>query len=470
MKLKNKHITHFIAVLLFSTLFGINANAQTMHYDEFISIVKKHHPLAKQAELQLNYGEANLQQSRGLFDPKIISELSQKYFNEKQYYSHFNAQLKIPTWFGIELKSLYENNTGINLNPEFNTPSKGLLVTGVSVPLAQGLFIDKRRAELFKAKKFLEISEYERQILLNELIKQASVAYWEWFKAYNKLKVYEEIVDLAKNRLEFVKNEAIIGEKPNIDTLEASIQYNNRLNTLLETQQLYYEKTKLLEVYLWQDGLIPMELTKNVTPEIIDNISPSIILADSVRLDTIINNHPKLNKLQTYIEQKNIDLRLYREYFKPKINLNYNPIVEPLDNNFLTQYSLSNYKWGIDIALPILYRKERGYVNTKKLEIKDYNLQKEYLRLEYFKTIQTFINNINTTYKRFSISNKLSADSYRLLMSEKELYEAGESSLFKLNSREVYFMKYKTDLIDILTENKKAEVYFYYYSGNLFKL
>jgi outer membrane protein TolC len=443
--------------------------AQTLQYNEFIDIVKKHHPLSKQADLQTKYGEAFLQQSRGLFDPKIISDLSQKYFNEKQYYSHFNTQLKIPTWFGIELKSVYENNTGINLNPEFNTPSKGLLVTGISLPLAQGLFIDKRRAELFKAKKFLEITESERKILLNELIKQASVAYWEWFKAYNKLKAYEEIVDLAKNRLEFVKNEALVGEIPIIDTLEAFIQYNNRLNIFLETKQLYYEKTKQLEVFLWQDGLIPLEISENVTPELIEFVTPSILITDSLQLDTIINNHPKINKLQSYIEQKKIDLQLYREYLKPQVNINYNPIVEPLDNNFLNNYSLSNYKWGLDLAIPILYRKERGYINTKKTEIEEINLQKEYLQFEYFKTLQANINNINATYKRYLISKQLSTDSYKLLMSEKELYEAGESSLFKLNSREVYFIKYQTELIDILTENKKAEIYFYYYTGNLYK-
>jgi hypothetical protein len=98
----------------------------------FVEWVKKNHPMAKQADLQTVRGEAIVQSARGSFDPKLWMNLDQKYFEEKQYYSHLDGGLKIPTWFGVELSSGYEQNEGVYLDPENGTPGGGLYCTPVS--------------------------------------------------------------------------------------------------------------------------------------------------------------------------------------------------------------------------------------------------------------------------------------------------------------------------------------------------
>mgnify|MGYP001950929579 CR=1 FL=1 len=46
--------------------------------------VKEHHPLAIQADLRLKKGDATVKKARGNFDPKAFSDVSQKYFSNKQ--------------------------------------------------------------------------------------------------------------------------------------------------------------------------------------------------------------------------------------------------------------------------------------------------------------------------------------------------------------------------------------------------
>ena len=80
--------------------------------EEFIQILRDYHPIAKQAELLLQQGERTVQSARGGFDPKIEGAVDQKYYDDKSYYRLFDGGLKVPTWYGIELKTGVENNSG----------------------------------------------------------------------------------------------------------------------------------------------------------------------------------------------------------------------------------------------------------------------------------------------------------------------------------------------------------------------
>ena len=145
----------YIVLISFSLICGNAVFSQrTFTTESFFSIVIKNHPLAQKANLKPRYGSFTLLKSKGGFDPKLSNEIDQKYFNSAQYYSYLNAGLKVPTWFGVELKTGLEMNDGVYLSKEHNTPQNGLVYAGLSINLGQGLFIDQRRAELFKAKIF----------------------------------------------------------------------------------------------------------------------------------------------------------------------------------------------------------------------------------------------------------------------------------------------------------------------------
>ena len=163
---------------------------QVLTYQSFLDLVKEHHPIAKQANIQRDKGDAEVRTARGGFDPKVNSEIQQKYFDGKQYYDISNSNLKVPTWFGIELESGFEQNQGVFLNPENTVPNAGLWYAGGKAPIGQGMFIDQRRSELRKAQIYQESTEAEQMAILNDLLYDAGKSYWNWFTAYNQLKVY----------------------------------------------------------------------------------------------------------------------------------------------------------------------------------------------------------------------------------------------------------------------------------------
>ncbi|MEY4351108.1 MAG: hypothetical protein RL078_1175, partial [Bacteroidota bacterium] len=157
--------------------------------EAFLLTVLEQHPLAKQANLIPEFAETYVLKARGGFDPKINYDLSQKYYGDKLYYSLSDAQLKVPTWYGLSLKTGLEQNRGTYLDPQGATPTNGLWYGGIEANLGNGLFIDERRAELQKATIFQQSSQLEKRLALNELLFEAGYAYWNWFEQYHSLQI-----------------------------------------------------------------------------------------------------------------------------------------------------------------------------------------------------------------------------------------------------------------------------------------
>ncbi|MEY3592889.1 MAG: hypothetical protein RLZZ38_1883, partial [Bacteroidota bacterium] len=93
--------------------FFIGAQENIIRPEAFLLTVLEQHPLAKQANLIPEFAETYVLKARGGFDPKINYDLNQKYYGDKLYYSLSDAQLKIPTWYGLSLKTGLEQNRGV---------------------------------------------------------------------------------------------------------------------------------------------------------------------------------------------------------------------------------------------------------------------------------------------------------------------------------------------------------------------
>lgn len=450
----------FLMIILgIQTAYSNNDSTLVLSFDTYMDIVKTHHPVSKQAELQISKGEAGLQSSRGGFDPKIITDIGQKYYEGSQYYSLVNAGLKIPTWMGIEIQAGYEQNQGLYLNPENFTPTDGLMYAGISIPVGQGLFIDKRRAELQKAKNFQEISALEQQIMLNDLLYESGKAYWEWFIAHSKLEVFEEAYELAEERYQAVNRGAALGDLPSIDTLEAGIQLQNRALSLQQARLDFENTTEMLSLYLWVDGIVPLETSEETIPVSKDSITDySLEGVLSSELDTFIANHPELQQYQFKVEQMEIDKRLKKEQLKPVVNLKYNALSKPVNGNPFASYNTNNYTWGLEFRFPVFLRKERGNVKLADLKIQDAEFELATKQAGIETKTNMALNLWTTTIEQINLYNQTVRDYYGLLDGERKMFNAGESSLFMVNSREIGYIQAQLKLIDLIAKNRKAKL------------
>ena len=462
-----RKITYLLVTLLWLVPMYALANMDSstvLTFENFMGIVKKHHPMAQRAELQLIKGDAVLLESRGAFDPKLGTNFSQKYFEDKEYYGLLDGGLKIPTWYGLELNGGYEQNEGVFMNPENNTPGAGLWYAGVSLPLGKGLFIDERRTALRQAKLYRESTLLERQRMYNDLLFTAGKAYWDWFQAYHMRAVYEEAFQLASQRFVATKQSAVLGDRPYIDTLEAGIQVQNRSLNLQQADMKYLNATAMLSVYLWMEGSVPLDVDDNTVPVQLDEVSnrppPEIF-------DTLIESHPELQLFQYQLKQLKVDQQWRREQLKPTINLKYNAINEPVNGNPYNGYSPNNYTWGLELGFPIFLRKERGTLRQVDLKLKETNMELTTKRASTYYNVQAAINEWTTTREQVELYTGTVQDYRMLLEGERTMFDAGESSVFMVNSREMGYFNAQLKLVELFAKIGKVDLTSKYSLGQL---
>jgi outer membrane protein TolC len=425
------HTLYFILFFFLSYCWSQESNNKEFTLQEFLAIVKKHHPLIKSANLEINTAEAKLLVTRGAFDPKIEVDFDKKVFKEKEYFSLLNSSFKIPTWYGIELKAALEKNEGYYINPQNLVPEQGLVAVGINIPILQGLLINQRMADLRKAKIQVKLSQNEQKLDAIHVLYNATVAYCNWKKNYDENVLYTKYYSNALLRYNAIKKLIEQGDKAAIDSIEAEISVENRkLN--LEDSNLKLTKAKLeLSNFLWIDN-IPLELQDHFIPENKLNSTIESVL-ETQKNEISVENHPKILAINQKIDMLSIDKKLARNQLLPKVNLGYS-----LLNNYgnFRNPNYKDYKLGLNVAVPLFLRKERGY--AKLAEIK-WNEQKlnfdiEKLQLENkFKSQKAEIISLKT---QNTIAQNLMKSNEMLLQAEERLFAAGESSLFLINTRE----------------------------------
>ncbi|CAL2106153.1 Outer membrane protein TolC [Tenacibaculum sp. 190524A02b] len=442
----------FLSFLLFISTVTIAQTPDILSLEEYIGYVKKYHPILKQAQLITSNGEAKLLKARGAFDPKIEVDYNRKKFKKSEYYNKLNTTFKIPTWYGIEFKANYETNSGIYLNPELKTPKNGLYSAGVSISLARGLLTNKRMVTLRKAKLYNKQSIEQQKLAINQILFDAINVYFKWLKNYQTQSVYGDYLTNAKVRLTNIKKSFYAGDKPAIDTLEANINYKNRVLDL-EKSKLSYTKSKLeLSNFLWLNNNLPLELKNSIIPDIntltiIDTVLDSSI---SKALNFNIEVHPKLKQLNLKKESLLIEKRLQLNKLLPKVDLQYNFLSADYRN--INSFNTSNYKGALQISFPLFLRKERGNLKLAKLKVKDIDFDITATKVALQNKIKATITEINSYNEQNRILNDLVNDYSTIVNSEERKFSLGEGSLFLINYREVKLIESKLKLIKTQNE------------------
>ncbi|GEC77775.1 TolC family protein [Flavobacterium aquatile] len=425
-----------LVFLLFTTWVSAQEkNLQELTYNEYLGFVKKYHPMVKSANLEVTSAQANLMMARGGFDPKIEVDFDKKQFKDTEYYSLLNSSFKIPTWYGIEVKAGFDNSEGVYVNPQNTLPNQGLTSLGISVPLGQGLLINQRMADLRKAKIQIQLSQAERKLQAIEVLYNASVAYFNWKRNYSEVQLYTEYLQNAEIRFKGVSSLIINGDKPAIDSVEAGIIVRNRkLN--LEDSQLKLMKSKLeLSNFLWLENNVPLELQDTIIPEEnLENTIKETLKTNELLVETIsIENHPKINSLQSKLGILEVERQLKANSLLPKIDVGYSYLSEP---NYWDDTNFDNYKVGVNFSFPLFLRKERGGLQLAKFKIQDTQYDLDLERVQLKNKITTQQTEINSLERQRKLISDLVKDYNTMLSSEERLFSFGESSIFLINSRE----------------------------------
>jgi len=459
--------------ILFSNLVTLANSDTTSHVltlPEFLETVRNYHPVAKQASLIIENAKAELRAARGNFDPTITASFDKKKFSGEQYYQYWNPEIRVPTWYGIEVYTGLEEIYGTRVNPE-NTIGQ-TSYAGISVPLLRNLVIDRRRAVLQQARVYREQSAAEQRIELNDLMLEAVNTYWHWAQTFQQLQVITRIIDVNTERYKLVKLGFRQGDRPAIDTVEALAQLQSFQYMQNQAKIDYLNAGLALSNYLWLSNDSAYDLPGNVLPDTIpltEQLPPASFNADSI-VSQALPAHPVLQSYGFKLQWLGIDKKYKFQSMLPYVNLKanllnkgYNAFKE-INNAFLQ----NNHAIGLNIVVPLRISEGRG--NYQKATIKLRNTELEYSNKtrEVENKIRMNVNKLAGYSEQVSIYQAAFRNYETLLRGEDTRFRIGESSLFILNSRENKVLETKQKLIELRTSYLKSIAAVDWAAGRLF--
>jgi outer membrane protein TolC len=433
----------FSFFLLFVSVLSNHLYAQDtlrmMREDEFLAIVRSHHPVAKQGTLLIDMARADLQTIRGAFDPVLYYNADQKTFDGKTYFNYSNAELAVPTWFGVEVYAGAENNFGDFLNSE--TTLGRTSYAGVSIPLLKDLILDRRRAALQQGKLYLKQSEWERRNVINDLLLDAYNSYWEWAKTYQVFLVLENTVRINEFRYELVKIAFQQGDRAGVDTTEALAQLQTFLQ-MREEAWLKFRKSSLeLSTYLWLPNNQPVYITDRVIPDTLwiqQNFGNFNVTNLTEWLTQATTNHPKLQMIDYKIQALEVERRLKFQSIMPKADFKYNFLQRGY--NVLTSpnanFFENNFKFGLNVAIPIPNRSGFGAYRAAKIKLQSMDYERSFTQLNLENKVRFHYNEVLNLQRQIRIYEDAYRNYVRLFDAEQLKFSLGETTLFLLNTRE----------------------------------
>lgn len=454
-----KRIIVLVIICLTVNKLPAQDTLRTLTETDFLAVVKAHHPVAKQAGLLVDLARAQLLSIRGNFDPLLFIDNNQKTFDGKNYYNYTNAELAVPTWFGVELYAGLENNFGDFTNREMSLGQSSY--AGISIPVLKDLVLDKRRAALQQGKLFTQQSAFERSSIINDLLFDATKAYWNWAKDYQVLLVLDTTIALNELRYELVRISFQQGDRAAVDTTEALVQLQN-FQQQREEAWLKFRKSSLeLSAYLWLPNNKPVYLTERVIPDTIwakQQFTAFPVDALTNWLTQTVTNHPKLKQFDFKLQALEVERRLKFQSLLPKLDLKYNFLQKGYNvgNAFKNNVFENNYKFGLSAVIPIPNRSGIGDYRAARIKIKSTELDRNFTELNLENKVRFHYNEVLNLQKQIDIYERAYSNYVRLFNAEQLKFTLGETTLFLLNSRETKVLEAQQKLLELKTKFYQA--------------
>jgi outer membrane protein TolC len=328
------------------------------------------------------------------------------------------------------------------------------------------LLIDERRVAVKTADLKWQAAKAKQENSINELLYEASLLYWEWFRSFHTLETWKATLENAKQRYKATQGIVRTGERPMIDTVDAGVQLQNLTLGKLQAEAEWQKQRIQLAAFLWDDEQATYGLPDYTLPPLLKvNALPDpspLIPAEGDRF-----SHPYLEQLAFVSKEIDLQKKWATDRFKPTVQLQYMPLAEAVGSPLLSQFSLNNYKWGMEVKVPLLFRKERADLQLAKVRDLENTLEIADKQAQLRAKLNANYAMWNNYRDQVSVSFTTVQQYQQLYEAEARLFAIGESTLFMVNLRELAYLQAKLKLVDVITKYNVTLSDIHYAAGKM---
>lgn len=424
----------------------------------FVQSIDSNFPKLLSADAERRLAIAKLLEKSGAFDPTLthVSE----YLRVQDIFTPGKAKDAIHNESRVDLltRSGMRVFAGMRLNPnDTKTPfvptgNSGEYYAGLSVPLLRGRAVNEKTIAETQARLSQPLAQQIYLAARMEVLIKAAGIYWEWLGAKSRLLVSNNLLAIAEQRVNQIKERVNSGDAPALEVTEAEQEIERRKAGLVKAQRDLQKASIQMSVYLWRQSLTP-----DTVPSLdsMPNLGPD---PQKVPDDTWI----AARKLAIMLRPELKRIAAERKIVLAELQLAKNQLLPVMDAYALQGADTGKngigpvVRGGVNLSIPLRQRTARGLILAAETKLQKLTFDEAAERQRIVAEVDDVVSAINTSYDKFlalaaEVNKAKSVES-----GEKMRFSAGDSTLFLVNQRERATAEAQVRLIDAHVEYLQA--------------
>ncbi len=409
------------------------ALGQVVPWNEFIGTVRDRSVDVRVAQAKVREAQAKRMAAFAAFEPRIdLSSEGKDYGNDLQYrLDRAEARVGLPG--GIDLVGGASQATGAFINPERKTPTEGLANFGISAPLGGALIFSDRQYAWGAASRDLELEEAKLDRVQRKVTLDAVKAYTFWQAQSEVQSAVDDALAVAAERLRLVREAFRLGERSEMDTLEAYLSWVDRRADAAKQQNLSAAAVADVERLLRGAEDISVNV-RGARPE-----ERPVILGLNAELSIAgpgAQNVPELAMAGAALRRERLATTTAWAQWLPAPYVDYRMIQWGG-----SAWNPESVQWKVGLAVPLFNQKARADLAGAQARLRAAQANAtstqnavEVLRTQLAQQVQA----LDSELKALTASETAA---YALLQQERRRFALGESTMFILATRETKYLE-----------------------------
>jgi outer membrane protein TolC len=314
-----------------------------------------------------------------------------------------------------------------------------------------------------------EQSGYLNQLAVNELMAEVTSDYVNWQYAWLEIDVYSRALITTQVRLAALREEVALGSRAEIDTLESYILLTSYQAALNESRLLRIKSALKLSEHLWVDENNFLTLSPELRPEngSIQGIDSLIqVLGTQWTQENFNNSHPMVQAMLIDVDVSAYETRLKKQEILPSLDLKY----QPLSKGFTGFQEANDNKFGLSFSTSLFLRKERGEYQKALYNQESVSLKTQQKSRELYLKTSALSEQLDIYAQNYIQYQNLTQGYFTLFRAEIERFQAGESNVFQINTRQMRFIDSELKQIQYSLKLQQTKIDYLFTLGQLFRI
>ena len=426
----------------------VNPSALTL--SDVIASVYRAYPTIEAVRLQRQVADGDLLSAWGEFDTKILADTMNEPTGFYENYRHGIGAAR-NTWWGGYLATGYRIGRG-EYQPwykERETLDGGEFKLAYIQPLLQGRDIDPRRVAIFQNRIAQQIVEPQLQAEILQTSFTAAAIYWDWLAAGRNLRVQQQLLALARQRVEQIRELIKAQRRAKVDELFNDVLIAQRVTKVIEAEQKLQMATFKLALYLRDEQGLPLVADFGWLPSSFPPLSDTKEIDVQQQIDEALDRRPELVELRLQSEHVQWDRRWAQNQTRGRLDFisELSQDIGPTTSKTIDKQQFEG-EFGLTYEYPWQLRKARGKLRSTAAKLQQID-QKNRLQMDKISLeVQSAIVALQRSQEVIEQLVKVVETQTQVLELQEIQFSTGRVDLIELNLQEQLVTNLRVDLIN----------------------